>query len=308
MSANLVLDTWRQLVADGQEVHLFALIDAAVDPRAISLIAEERLANECLFGYPLDSDIARSTPRLVQISRPEESPLLRWITKRTPVQPVATLLAAKVALPDLVAHLKVCADAELEGLDSMYLAFWDPAILGTLIGQADDSTLHVPGPVLRTKQLAFFLHPILRWWYWDREGTLHVAAPAPPASEIQPLQAMVLAPQQVDDLVEAAVPDHLLQHIRQNQPELIEKLPEPVRYRFVRQQLARARAHGLEGMGDLVNYVCVALAFGSQFDRLANMPELLLQVKNKQMGFVQALEKADEAALQASSSEPELLP
>ena len=104
------------------------------------------------------------------------------------------------------------------------------------------------------------------------------------------------------------MPDHLLQHIRHNQPELIEKLPEPARYRFVRQQLARARAHGLEGTGDLVNYVCVALAFGSQFDRQANMPDLLLQVKNKQMGFAQALEKADEAALQATSSEPELLP
>lgn len=308
MSTDFILDTWRQLVADGLEVRLFALIDPAVDPRIISLIAEEKLDNECLFGYPLDSDIARSTPRLVQISRPEESSLLRWITKRAPVQPVATLLTAKVALPELAAHLKVCADAELGGLDSMYLAFWDPAILGTLIGQADDSTLHVPGPVLDTDQLALFLQPILRWWYWDRGGALHAAVPAPPNSEFQPLQKLVLAPHQVDDLVEAAVPDHLLQHIRQNQPELIEKLPEPVRYHFVRQQLARAREHGLEGTGDLVNYVCVALAFGSQFDLKANMPELLLQVKNKPMSFGQALEKADEAALQASSSEPELLP
>jgi hypothetical protein len=127
-------------------------------------------------------------------------------------------------------------------------------------------------------------------------------------SEFQPLQKLVLSPQQVDDLVEAAVPDHLLQHIRQNQPELIEKLPESARYRFVRQQLARARAYGLEGTGDLVNYVCVALAFGSEFDLRANMPELLLQVKNQHLGFAQVLEKADEAALQASSSEPELLP
>lgn len=308
MRTDLVLDTWRQLVTDGLDARFFALVDPAVDPRVISLISEESLDNECLFGYPLDSDIARSTPRLVQIHHPEASPLLRWIAKRAPHQPVATLIAANATLSGLADHLKTCADAELEDLDSMFLAYWDPAILGTLVGQADDSTLNVSGPVLTHDQRAFLLRPILRWWYWDREGALHVAAPAPPASEIQSLQKLVLVPQQVDDLVEAAVPDHLLQHIRQNQPELLDKLPESARYRFVRQQLARARAYGLEGTGDLVNYVCVALAFGSEFDLRANMPELLLQVKNEQLGFPQALEKADEAALQASSSEPELLP
>ncbi len=308
MLTDLILDTWLQLVANGMNARFFALVDPAVDPRVISLIAEEKLDNECLFGYPLDSDIARSTPRLVQIHYPEASPLVRWIAKRTPHQPVATLIAANAPLEGLSAHLKACADAELEGIDSMYLAFWDPAILGTLIGQAGDSTLHVAGPVLHPDQMAFLLRPILRWWYWDREGALHMAAPVPTPSEIQPLQKLILVPQQIDDLVEAAVPDHLLQHIRQNQPELLDKLPESTRYRFARQQLARARAYGLEGTGDLVNYVCVALAFGSDFDRRANMPELLLQVKNKQLDFAQALEKADEAALKASSCEPELLP
>lgn len=307
MRTSEILGVWLEHSQATPNAKLYALLDAAVDSRAIRLIEEEGLNNECLFGYSLDTDIARTTPRLVLLRPSDASPLLQWIERNGPKKPVATLLASPWPLGKLADHLKTCIDVELEGIDSMYLALWDPAILGTLVGQPDDTTLHVPGPVLGADQIAWLLSPLTGWWYWDRQGALH-AIPPMVNGERQPMDKLVLSPKQVDALVEAAVPDHLLQHIAQNQPELAEKLPEASRYPFVRQQLARARAHGLGGMGDLVNYVCVSLAFGADFDLKANLPTLLSQVKTGQMRFDQALSQVDEAALEASRVEPELLP
>ena len=68
------------------------------------------------------------------------------------------------------------------------------------------------------------------------------------------------------------MPDHLLYHLNTNLPELIEKLVAEKPYDFVRQQLKRGRDHGLDGTGELVNYIAIALAFGARFDEKPALP------------------------------------
>jgi hypothetical protein len=118
---------------------------------------------------------------------------------------------------------------------------------------------------------------------------------------------IVLDEAQVEQLVEAAVPDHLLQHVRQNQPDLLVNLPAQDHYDFVRQQLRRARGHGLQGTGDLVNYVCLALAFGARFDEEPGMAGLLRRVRQQTLSFDALMKQADEAALEAAKTTPSLL-
>jgi hypothetical protein len=301
---------WENAKAQHAPLQLFALVDPAQDRRAIPMIFAESGPNECLFGYALDSPIAASTPRLVSLIEPKASRLLAWLLRSMAERPVATLLASTASLATLTSHLRRCVDVELEGLDSMYLAFWDPAILATLLGQPDDDTLHVPGPALHPEQTANLLAPLQHWWYCDRSGKLHDAVPADMRAKRHDDEAapkMVLDAEQVNKLVEASVPDHLLQHIRQNQPELLERLPSATHYQFARQQLRRAREHGLEGTGDLVNYICLALTFGGTFDELPSMAALLAQVNEGSMLFDKALGKAPEDELAARAQAPAVL-
>jgi Domain of unknown function (DUF4123) len=304
---------WRKLWITASSadtmLRLFALVDAAQDKRVVPMIVSEAADNECLFGYGLDSPIAKATPRLVSLSAADASRLQAWLLASMCDRPIATLVASTLDLPTLAAHFRRCIDVELQDLGSMYLAVWDPAILGTLLGQPDDSTLHMPGPVLKPEQIRGLVSPLNHWWYVDRDGGWHDAIQPAWRAKVHraPSNRLVLDADQVDQLVEASVPDHLLQHIRQNQPELLERLAPSQHYRYTQQQLHRARAHGLVGTGDLVNYVCLALAFGSAFDELPAMAALLVQVKAGAMTFDDALNKVPEAELTAHTEAPVLL-
>jgi Domain of unknown function (DUF4123) len=300
-------ESWDAAVARDAALQLFAIVDAAQDRRAVLMMLLEGVRNECLFGYDLDSPIAHATPRLVSVS--PESQFSAWLFRTMRERPIATLIASTSQLPALASHFRRCIDVELDGLGSMYLALWDPAILGTLVGQLDDETLHVPGPALTKSQLTDVVAPLVHWWYFDRSDRLHDAVP-PEMRAVNPdrfAQKLVLDADQVDQLVEASVPDHLLQHIRQNQPELLERLPATLHYGFARQQLGRARAHGLKGTGDLVNYLSLALAFGSAFDEQPSMGALLEKVRAGSITFDEALGNAPEAELEASAKAPVLL-
>ena len=305
-------ESWRELRAREPSQRLFALVDPAQEPSLLDLIVSDGLQQACLFGYDIDSPIARGTPRLVDLRDGAPCRLLSGLLRSMPMRPCATLLSSRFDLPALLQHFKQVVDVELEGIDSMFLAFWDPAILGALLGQPDDLTLHVSGPVLTAQQINALTAPIDRWWYWDRGGGMHAAALRSNQSDDVELPEraqlpLVLNERQVDMLVEASVPDHLIQHIGANQPELLAKILPTQRYDFVRQQLARARAHGLSGMGDLVNYVCVALAFGSRFDEVPTMAGPLAQVKASEITFAEALARAAEAELVEAGAAPELL-
>lgn len=191
----------------------------------------------------------------------------------------------------------------------MFLALWDPAILGALLGQRDDKTLHVSGPVLKPAQIHQLVWPLSHWWYVDRDGGLHNAISSEWQAHDHQVTStrLVLDAKQVDLLVESSVPDHLLQHIRENQPELLERLPANQHYRFAQQQLRRARDYGLEGTGDLVNYLCLALAFGSTFDQLPPVAVLLAQVRDGASTFDEALLKMPEGELTSGMKVPVLL-
>lgn len=172
----------------------------------------------------------------------------------------------------------------------MIFAFWDPAVLGTILGQEADETLHVPGPVFTERQRAALLRDIRCWWYWDREGggqrvlgksgdALQSALPKAPLKLVQV---------QVDILVEASVPDQLLALLAQNSPLLLRRIDQAVRYGWVRQHLLEGRKLGLHSMLDLVNYLSACLIYG---DELYKRPitALLDRVKSKEISFDEAL-------------------
>jgi hypothetical protein len=245
----------------------------------------------CLFDAPPGSPLAANSPHLVQLERPtEESSSWKWIRRNANGKPCVTVIASDAGFDTVFAHLQQFIEVLLPDGEDMFFAFWDPAILGVLVGQSDDPTLYVRGPVLNVPERATLTQGIAGWWHWDRNGALRSLDMTTAASERAktPLQ---LTQQQMDDLVEASMPDQLLHNINQNRPHLFNDAPNSKRYSYVTQMLPAARQIGLEGMRDLTNFVCLGLIYKERFMTDPEIRELLMQVQQKLITMDKAMEQ-----------------
>lgn len=267
----------------------YALADSAQNPALPGALGGAEV--RCLLGATQDSPLAQKSPHLVAMPSPVQGGAgWEWIARMAPRQPSVTLLASQLTFEALFGQLRQWTEIRLPDDTGMFFAFWDPAILGTLVGQADDATLHVPGPVLDEAQRAMLYGGLHGWWYWDRGGAMHalaIGAQTPPQRLSQPLQ---LSQQQVDQLVEASVPDHVLYFVDLNQPQLLSGIAPRERYGYVEGALRGARGIGLETMSDMVNYVCAALIYGVRWQQDLQIAELLARVRRGELRFSAALE------------------
>lgn len=267
----------------------YALADSAQNLALPAALGGTEL--RCLLGATQDSPLAQKSPHLVAMPSPVQGGAgWEWIARMAPRQPSVTLLASRLPFEALFGQLQQWTEIRLPDDTGMFFAFWDPAILGTLVGQADDATLHVPGPVLDEGQRAMLYSGLSGWWYWDRSGALHAldtGAETPPLRLSEPLQ---LTQPQVDQLVEASVPDHVLYFVDLNQPQLLTDIAPRERYGYVERALRGARAVGLETMSDMVNYVCAALIYGVRWQQDPQIAGLLARVRQGELRFSAALE------------------
>lgn len=286
---------WRMSLPGDESCRWYAIADAA-QHKALpgALVHTSHLRHRCLFDATQDSPIAAHSPHLVALPSPpahEEASqgAWKWIERHASGAPCVSILASPLGFDDLYAHLQRWTEVLLPDGEDMFFAFWDPMILGTLVGQEDDGTLHVSGPVLDETQRMALTMGIRSWWYWDRYGEVHslriVAKEAPLLST--PLQ---LTYAQMDMLVDASVPDHVLHYVELNQDHLLGDLDARQRYAVVLEHLAQAKVLGLTGMGDMVNYVCAGLIYGPAMLQDQQITDLLAQVRAHKLTLDQALE------------------
>jgi hypothetical protein len=271
----------------------YAIADSAQDTRLPGTIEAPGAEVRCLLGATQGSPLAAQSPHLVSLAQPDQGGaawqwIARWLGRPAPLEPSLTVVASALPFDALFDQLKQFTEVLLPDDYDMFFGFWDPAILGTLVGQPDDATLHVKGPVLDADQRALLFGGLAGWWYWDRDGHQHVVdvGAAPPVRLPAPLR---LAQSQVDELVEAGVPDHVLYFVDLNQPDLLRDVPEALRYAYVKQALVGARGIGLVGMRDLVNYVCMTLSYRERWYSDTRITELMAGVKHGDMKFDDAI-------------------
>lgn len=272
-------------------LHLYALVEAGQDRDIWRRLQQLSTDSRALLTSEA-SAIADFSPHLLHLgSAIQLAPKLIETLERNPSSAAFTLLCSSHTLIELHTHLVGFTEVRLPGNVEMLLAFWDPAILGTLVGQADDDSLHVSGPVLTPPQLHALLKSLAAWWYCDREGRWHrVDTPQESNAADTSAQPYVLTQAQEDALVEASVPDQVLYHIELNRPTLFdEQLPHHKRYRFVRMVILAARKLGLEGMRDLANFVALCLIYRQRIETDPVILQLLSQVEQKAMSFDDAL-------------------
>jgi hypothetical protein len=272
-----------------QPLNFYALVDAAQDRTIWQRLRRQSQQVEALLRNQGSAADAVS-PHLIALGpvlalAPEVQSTL---AARHPTA-AFTLLSSSLPEADLHSHLARFTDVRLQGDLDMVIAFWDPAILGTLVGQPDDDTLHVPGPVLDANQLAAFLAPVVAWWYCDRASRWHRIGS--PATQGNPgLTGFAFTQAQEDLLVEASVPDQVLYHLELNQPNLFDAAhSNTVRYGFIKAVLGPARQLGLTGMRDLVNFTALCLIYRRRMQTDPDIVRLLDQVQRKILTLDQAL-------------------
>lgn len=286
---------WRTALPGDESCRWYAIADAA-QHKALpgALVHTSNLRHRCLFDATQDSPIAAHSPHLVALPSPpahEEASqgAWKWIERHAPDAPCVSILASPLGFDELYGHLQRWTEVLLPDGEDMFFAFWDPMILGTLVGQEDDGTLHVSGPVLDATQRMALTVGIRSWWYWDRYGEVHSLRIV---SKEVPLLTMPLklTYAQMDMLVDASVPDHVLHYVELNQGHLLGDLDARQRYAVVLEHLAQAKVIGLTGMGDMVNYVCAGLIYGPAMLQDLQITDLLAQVRAHKLTLDQALE------------------
>ena len=289
------LQQW-QALPQLPELYLYAIVDSAQDARLLDRLHKitPRAQSQCLLADAQGPELSKAAPHLV-ILPPVAEDAEAWLLlfRSAASNPASlTIIASPQEFAPLHAHLVQFTEIVLPDGDEMYFAFWDPAVLGTLVGQKDDHTLHVPGPVLSARQCSKLLTKINVWWYWDRSGNLHQIredVPQPDTDQVQ----LPLKPTQVqlDMLIEASVPDNILAYIKENKSELLFDVPENEQYRRIKGHLLEARKLNLTGMKDMLNYIGVALTHRDQLQQDSAIKILLTQVKMGQISLTDALEQ-----------------
>jgi hypothetical protein len=277
-------------------LHYYLIADAAQDKQHPSVLLHESLGtrSQCLLTFDQGPDLDAAAPHLMtfpQFDADAES--WQWLFGYGPSVPAAfSIIASPLSFDELYVHLHAMTEVVLPDGEEMIFAFWDPAILGTLVGQRDDRTLHVPGPALTTRECGKFLSCVTAWWYWDRDGGMHqIVKDSNAEGGKEVVLPLKLTQTQVDMLVEASVPDHILSYINANRPGILADLPVQERYARVEKHLKEARKLNLRGMRDILDYVCASLIYGDRMIESQEIATLLQKVKSRELSLTQALEQ-----------------
>ncbi|WP_440965532.1 DUF4123 domain-containing protein [Massilia sp. GER05] len=283
---------------DNQNLTCYAIIDKAQDKTLLEKFEKGGIgvSSKCMLPAALDSEAEDYAPHLLELSPlAADSEIWPSILRAGAEHPASfTLLASRFSFDTLWYHLAAFTEILLPDDTDMIFAFWDPAVLGTLTGQASDLTLHVPAPVLSERQRARLLQGISAWWYWDRDGNPQQILPktnAEAAAAHLVSLPLKLTQVQVDMLVEAGVPDQLLSMVKENQPQLLLDIPSSSHYITIRKHLLEARKLKLFGMRDILNYTCAALIYRDALYIDASIVAVLEQVKSGKISFDDAMEK-----------------
>ncbi|CAD6532997.1 DUF4123 domain-containing protein [Paraburkholderia sabiae] len=295
MSINEFMKQVQGLPADPQ-LHFYLIVDAAQDPRLLAQLKQAipGTRSQCLLTHVQGPDLDAAAPHLLTFPQfGADTQSWQWLADYGPALPAAvSIIATSLSFDALYAHLHSLIEVVLPDGDEMILAFWDPAILAMLVGQQDDTTLHVPGPALTIRQCEQLLAGVMAWWYWDRTGKLHQIRSNTNRDAAQKVMPPLrLTQTQVDMLVEASVPDHILGYILTNKPELLANIPKQERYPRVEKHLLEARKLHLLGMRDILDYVCAALIYGEKMHESSVIEVLLEKVRSRQISLTEALEQ-----------------
>jgi hypothetical protein len=240
---------------------IFLLIDAAQYP-GIWRILQYRFRRLPWVSLAVQDSHAESGPVLLHLSS-NQTRTLAWFLEHTKDLHCLSWIESSLALTDLAAHLRNLMRIEAEDGASYDIRYYDTRILPAWYQMLDAS------------QEACALGPILSWTYLDRDGmpcTLFGHA----NTEVRATTLLKLQATQERVLLEAALPDIVLERLEQNGNADLAAMPRAQRYAFIADQVKKATTqYGIASTQELVLFCSLALGIGRNFDKLLPVAQVL---------------------------------
>ncbi len=263
------IDEGRQAQAQG--CFIYAVVDPASWPDAYKQLRDLRSTSRAMSLFddtPLAKDEAVA-PLVVSLDLADS--LMAQLLAVAEEMPCIVWLASPLSLNDLVSNLRVKLWAELDDGTPITLRFFDPRVLPELDKTFDDSQ-------------RLQLHDgIARWWFKDRDRVTQTLPTEPHREPPASSAALRLTDQQTDTLLEAALPDRVMNIVAAEAPPRWQTLRRAEQCALAAQQIENAKTYGLEFEHDFATFIQLALALGPAFDRNETWVPLLNLVKQDEL-------------------------
>ncbi|WP_323807460.1 DUF4123 domain-containing protein [Acinetobacter larvae] len=245
----VLFKTYEHYPLEDLGLNIFALADAAQDATFLKAKALSKLPSQCLLLEAVGDKAREVSPHLLQLPVDFEKKEWQWVAKHVAGTSHMTLIVTSLSFKQLFNHLRQFLDVKLEGGLELFLAFWDPVVLASLLGHEEDHSLYVKGPIFSEQQKYDLLAPIQSWWYWNRIGEIQAIFGLDEKRELieEVTQPLIFTVEQELNMVEATLPDHLIYYLKLNNAYLIDNLSDLQRYDLVVENIIEARQLGLNG-------------------------------------------------------------
>lgn len=175
----------------------------------------------------------------------------RAFARQSAEQPLASLIASPLPMSELQARLTRRFDLDAAGSD-MLLRLWDPRVMLAL-AQA------MLEPLTRIA-LAFGTQALLP----DRAGgSVAVPLDCPEADPLRGAARFACSQTELDALTERSAPDSVLAMLREQQPDLLEQIPDDRRHALAAEQLQECISRGLDAPRDHALALGLAIEHGT---------------------------------------------
>ena len=248
----------------------YAIVDPASWPDAYKRLPDLRSAARAMSLFddtPLAKDEAVA-PLVIALDLADE-PLVAQLLAVAEQRPCVVWLASPLSLKDLVSVLRIKLWAELDDGTPITLRFFDPRVLPELHQTFDDS------------QRARLHDGIACWWFIDRARMLQTLQLEPHRSQPVDSKALCLTNQQTQTLLNAALPDRVMNIVAAEAPTRWQALRRAEQYSLAVRQIEKAQTYGLEFEHDFATFIDLALAFGPEFDVHETWVPLLALVRQQ---------------------------
>ncbi|MGA4422902.1 DUF4123 domain-containing protein [Ralstonia nicotianae] len=269
---NVWLDGLVQTIDAAPDAHWFALVDGVFDYGRKPFVAP-------VPTYPLYGatsalhELLPASPYLLPLDRRASNDLRGLIDKvgrHCQGRPMLSFMASWQPAEHLVRLWQPCLQPVVEEDGSRYLLrFADTRVLPALPGAVS--------PAAWSQLTA----PLLHWCYIDRAGDLEILWLSETLDEpsTYPSAQLVLPQSDIDRMVDAAMPDAILDFMTREAPGSMPDTSKAEIYCLVAQACALAKKYSLESTPDTVQLAAYALATGG--DGLQE-PQLLALLGNPQ--------------------------
>lgn len=272
MVPTTVIDALAKAAQEHTELHWMALIDAAFDYPGNDA-APYRSQGQGINCYAIQAcqGLEKAAPWLLPLgwNEPDQAQL-RTLIRHCTGRPMLSVIASDhppQALKEQWKNLHWATDADGQ---RMLLRF------------ADTRVLPVLPQVLTPEQWAAWTAPLAQWWTIDRSGK---PASCPLAArDVAPCSEIALTQAQLNQLLQAAEPDAVIQLLKEKMSDIVPKdLLKSRLHDMIAASCALAQAHGIDNFSDVVALAVAACLTKGNSNHDPRLP-LLLREREWQTG------------------------